>query len=70
MITSNNNVIRFPTERIGLNRVDELIEEGMIVSAIEEGEYVSSEERQRRNYELEDFLGMPYGTLDKVGGLK
>ena len=64
-------IIQFPFKRKPLSREEELvqinnlIEQGLEASS--NGGYVSSEEKKRRNYELEDFLGLPYGTLDRSG---
>lgn len=67
-------IIQFPFKRKPLIREEELVHiNNLIKRGLEarsnEG-YVSSEEEKRRIYELEDFLGMPYGTLSNYGRRK
>ena len=69
------NVIRFPIRKElspeeSKARIEEIISQ-QLEAANNEG-YVSPEERLKRDYKLEEFLGMPFGTLynSKIGGNK
>ena len=54
-------ILRFPNSHE--DRINQIIDKGRAISAVKNQMYISPEDRLRQTYELEEFLGMPFGSL-------